>query len=57
MTTQSHHYATDDDQPLAQVIPLFGPRQGGQELAYAREDDPRLILRYADDYLDGPGAS
>jgi hypothetical protein len=57
MTTQSHHYATDDDQPLAQVIPLFGPRHGMAELAYADENDPGLILRYADEYLDGPGAS
>ncbi len=56
MTIQSHHYGADDDQPLAQVIPLFRPTPGVEELAYD-EDDQGLILRFHEDFGNGQGAS
>jgi len=55
MSIQPHRYATDDDQPLAQVIPLFRNTHP-DDMAYP-DDDQGLILRFGDDYLDGQGAS
>lgn len=52
-----HSPRVEREEPaLAEVIPLFPHQLDGDEDDFF-DDDQGLILRFVDDYAEGPGAS